>query len=53
MPLRRDKKPKPLGICTVCRDCADEHIRMYGTGLAGSLRCGACTGWGWLLPDVR
>ena len=28
MPLRRDKKPKPLGVCTLCRDYTDEHIRM-------------------------
>jgi hypothetical protein len=28
MSLRRDRKPKPLGVCTVCRDYTDEHIRM-------------------------
>lgn len=28
MTSRRDKKPRPLGICTVCRDYTDEHIRM-------------------------
>lgn len=28
MPIRRDKKPKPLGVCTVCRDYTGEHIRM-------------------------
>ncbi len=22
------KKPKPLGVCTVCKDYTDEHIRM-------------------------
>lgn len=26
--MRHDKKPKPLGICTVCKDYTDEHIRM-------------------------
>jgi DnaJ-class molecular chaperone len=33
MPLRRDKKPKPLGVCTVCRDYTDEHIRMNHRGV--------------------
>lgn len=28
MALKRYKKPKPLGICTVCRAFTDEHIRM-------------------------
>ena len=28
MAASRYKKSKPLGVCTVCRDFTDEHIRM-------------------------
>ena len=28
MAVVRYKKPKPLGVCTVCKDFTDEHIRM-------------------------
>ena len=83
MEARRDKKSKPLGVCTVCRAFTDEHIRMnhrcvntyrgrrcsgiykssltvvfhecsvcHATGKVGSLPCGECAGWGWVLHSM-